>query len=264
MQPLNYQKVIMRFKLTLTVDKRAFGNLLPLDYQYELSSFVYRTIERANATYSKWLHENGFELATKQFRLFNFSHFQIPAYKIEGNRLRIDSDTITWFVSFLPEQSTEEFIKGVFAEQVFTIGDKLSKVQLRVANIELLPEPDFSKQNQFNTLSPVCITRHIPGQNRIAYESPDSDYAREALLYNLKNKYNAFYEKEFSGDGRCDFKLLSHPKSKLIVIKANTPEQTQVKGFTFRFTLQAHPDLMHMLYHGGLGEKNSTGFGMVE
>lgn len=254
----------MRFKLTITVDRRAFGNLLPLNYQYELSAFVYRTIERTNATYSKWLHENGFKLDAKQFRLFNFSHFQIPIYKIEGNRLRIDSDTITWFVSFLPEQSTEEFIKGIFAEQVFTIGDKLSKVQLRVANIELVTEPDFSKKNQFNTLSPVCITRHIPEQNRIAYESPDSDYAREALLYNLKNKYKAFYGKEFTGDELFDFKLLYPPKSKLIVVKTNTPEQTQVKGFSFRFTLRAHPDLLYILYHCGLGEKNSTGFGMVD
>jgi len=66
----------MRFKLTLTVDRRAFGNFLPLNYQYELSAFVYRTIERANATYSEWLHENGFKLDAKQFRLFCFSNFQ--------------------------------------------------------------------------------------------------------------------------------------------------------------------------------------------
>ncbi len=254
----------MRFKLTLTVERWAFGNLLPLNYQYELSSFVYRTIERASATYSEWLHQNGFEFDNKQFRLFNFSHFQIPVYKIQDNRLRIDSDTITWFISFLPEQSTEEFIKGVFAEQLFTIGDKLSKIQFRIANIELLPEPDFSKSNQFNSLSPVCITRHIPEQNRVAYESPDSNYARSALLYNLKNKYKAFYGKEFLGDESFDFKLLYAPKSKLIVVKANTPEQTQVKGFTFRFTLKAHPDLMHVMYHCGLGEKNSLGFGMVK
>ena len=254
----------MRFKLTLTVDRRAFGNFLPLNYQYELSAFVYRTIERANAAYSEWLHENGFKLDAKQFRLFCFSNFQIPIYKIQDHRLRIDSDTITWFISFLPEQSTEEFIKGVFAEQLFSIGDKLSKVQFRVANIELLPEPDFSKPNQFNTLSPVCITRHIPEQNRIAYESPDSNYAREALLCNLKNKYKAFYGKEFEGDEQFDFKLLYTPKSKLIMIKANTPEQTQVKGFTFRFTLKAHPGLMHVMYQCGLREKNSTGFGMVD
>lgn len=254
----------MRFKLTLTVDKRAFGNILPYNYQYELSAFIYRTIERANATYSQWLHSNGFELENKQFRLFNFSNFRIQEFKTQREGLAIVSDSIRWYISFLPEQSTEEFIKGVFSEQLFSIGNNRSRVQFRVSNIELLPEPDFASVHQFRTLSPVCITRYIPEENRVIYESPDSDYACEALLFNLKNKYRAFYGKEYDGEERFEFELKSPPRSKLITIKNDTPEQTRIKGYDFRFALKAHPELMHIMYHCGLGEKNSVGFGMVE
>jgi CRISPR/Cas system endoribonuclease Cas6 (RAMP superfamily) len=38
----------MRFKLILKTDVAAFENCLPLDYQYELSSFIYKTIAQAD------------------------------------------------------------------------------------------------------------------------------------------------------------------------------------------------------------------------
>lgn len=254
----------MRFKLTLKADKQAHGTLLPLNYQYELASYIYKTISRSDSNYAQWLHENGYVTDEKHFRLFGFSGFKIDAYKIQTDRINILSDTVTWQICFLPEKSTEEFIKGVFAEQVFCIGDIQSKVQFRVANIELLPDPDFSASNLFTTLSPVCITRHIAEQNRVAYESPDSTYAHIALLHNLKNKYKAFYGCELDYDGPFEFSLQSQPKSKLIAIKVNTPAESRVKGYTFRFTLKAHPELMRIMYHCGLGEKNAMGFGMVE
>lgn len=58
----------MRFLLKLAVDKSVFGNKIPLNYQYELSSFVYTAIHRSNSEYSTWLHTNGFIADNKQFR----------------------------------------------------------------------------------------------------------------------------------------------------------------------------------------------------
>lgn len=36
----------MRFKLQLEVNKRAFGNRLPINYQYEQSAAIYRILAR--------------------------------------------------------------------------------------------------------------------------------------------------------------------------------------------------------------------------
>lgn len=254
----------MRFKLALIVGKDAYGNTLPINYQYELSSFVYTAINRSNARYSTWLHQNGFAVNNKYFRLFTFSNLLIPKYSINGDRLIIESTAVDWEIAFLPEQSTEEFIKGIFSEQAFTVGDRQSKVQFRVAGIELMPEPDFRVTAIFNTLSPVCITRHEPENGRIIYESPDSQYAQNALLMNLKNKYAAFHGHEFTGDDTFEITLLSSPVSKLVSIKTGTPQQSKVRGYTFRFKLKAAQELLHVMYHSGLGEKNAMGFGCVE
>ncbi|MEA4936717.1 MAG: CRISPR-associated endoribonuclease Cas6 [Paludibacter sp.] len=254
----------MRFKLSLTVEKDTYGNALPINYQYELSSFVYTAINRSNARYSTWLHQNGFAVDNKYFRLFTFSNLLIPKYRITGDRLIIESSSTDWEIAFLPEQSTEEFIKGIFSEQVFTIGDRQSKVQFRVAGIELMSEPAFGDAAVFSTLSPVCITRHEPDSGRVIYESPDSQYARNALLMNLKNKYAAFHGHEFTGDDTFEFTLLSSPASKLVSIKTGTPQQSKVRGYTFRFKLKADRKLLQVMYHSGLGEKNAMGFGCVK
>lgn len=253
----------MRFSVKLELDKSGFGNTLPLNYQYELSSFVYAAIHRSDAQYSTWLHQNGFIADNKQFRLFTFSHLNVPQYSITGDRLKIESPAVEWQIGFLPERSTEEFIRGLFSEQVFTLGDRQSKVQFRIASIELMPEPNFSVDKVFTTLSPVCIARHTPETNQIFYESPDSPYAREAMLRNLKNKYAAFYGNEYTGSDTFELKLLSKPISKLVSIKTGTPYQTKIRGYTFKFKLQADEELMKVMWNSGLGEKGSMGFGCV-
>lgn len=253
----------MRFKLKLTIEKNVFGNSLPLNYQYELSSFVYSTIQRSDARYSSWLHENGFVINNKQFRLFTFSHFIVPRYRIDGDRLIIESPSIEWYIAFLPERSTEEFIRGLFSEQVFSIGDRQSKVRFRVAEIEMMPEPLFTADTVFTTFSPVCITRFLPESKKVFYESPESEYASEAMLNNLKNKYAAFYGREYDGPGMFRFTLLTTPVSKLVSIKTGTPQESKVRGYTFKFKLKADEELLRVMCHAGLGEKGSMGFGLV-
>ncbi len=253
----------MKFRLTLALEKEVYGSILPLNYQYELSSFVYTAIHRSDANYSTWLHQNGFIADNKQFRLFTFSHLQVTKYNIAGDRLMIESPTVEWQIAFLPERSTEEFIRGLFSEQVFTLGDSQSKVQFRITGIELMTEPSFSIGTVFTTLSPVCIARHIPEKNQISYESPDSPYAREALFRNLKNKYAAYHGHEYTGSETFELKLLSKPISKLVTIKTGTPYQTKIRGYTFRFLLKADEELLKVMWSSGLGEKGSMGFGCV-
>lgn len=254
----------MKFLLTLHADIQIFGNKLPLSYQYELSAFIYHTLALANKEYAAWLHQNGFNTNDKRFKLFTFSNLIFPAYKITGDRIEILSQKAGLIISFLPERSTEEFIKGVFSKQNFCIGDKLSKVQFTIAGIEVLAAPDFSGPIQYNTLSPVCITRHQTEPYRIIYESPESNYAHDALKVNLLNKYKAFYGKEFEAPVEFGMAVNSKIRSKLITIKTNTAQETKVKGYLCDFTLRTNQALARIIYYAGLGEKNALGFGCVE
>lgn len=257
----------MRFKLTLEVDKSSFGNILPLNYQYEQSAAVYKILSRASEQYASWLHDNGFSAGEvgKRFKLFTFSRFIVDNFRIlrDSGRLVILSSNIYWYLSFLPEQSTEKFIQGLFANQVFEIGDVKSVVRFRVANVEVLSPPFFSEKMSFTTLSPVCV-RNIRVDGGTDYISPDNHIYEKALLDGLLSRYTAFYKRSYSGDAFLNLELLTEPKSVLITIKAGTERQTRVRGYLFKFKLHAPADLMRLMYEGGLGEECAQGFGCVE
>jgi CRISPR-associated endoribonuclease Cas6 len=256
----------MRFKLTLKTDYTAFGNSLPLNYQYELSAFIYKTIAQADLSYSLWLHENGFLLNGKPFKLFTFSNLLIPQYKIdkEVGRIRIESDRITWLVSFLPEIATEKFVQGLFSEQVFQIGDKKSVVQFRIEQIEALPSPVFEPEMRFKTLSPTCIPCQTGIRQHPEYVPPGHPEAAGIVLNNLLKKYQTFYGKPYEGNSDFAFQATNQPKAKLIKIKAGLPAETFIKGYVFEFKMKTSRELMRIAYEAGIGEKGSQGFGMVE
>ena len=61
---------IMRFNLVLEVNKHAFGNMLPINYQYEQSAAIYRILSSADEAYASWLHDNGSRLENGKTFIF--------------------------------------------------------------------------------------------------------------------------------------------------------------------------------------------------
>ena len=253
----------MRFKLTLQVNPSAFGCKIPLNYNYELGSLIYKILSKSDRNFSEWLHENGFQSRNKKFKLFTFSRLHIPEYRIEGGFLRILCDTIEWQLSFLPERSTQEFIQGLFHEQTFELGTREANVQFFVREVSVIAPPSFSDTMLFETLSPICISKQRT-DGGIDYLSPDAPQAVALIRQNLLNKYKAFTGKDFSADFDFGFDVLSKPKSSLITIKSGTPAQTRVRGFMCEFRLSAPAELIKIMYEAGVGEKGSTGFGMCK
>lgn len=256
----------MRFRLTLYPDTKTTGNRIPLNYQYEQAGAIYRVMAAASEEYSAWLHDNGFRLGNKQFRLFCYSQFQIPQYQIDTRRecIEIQSDKLYWYISFLPEHSTEQFIRGIFQNQALEISNGRYTTRFRITGVEVMPPPHFGRQPlTFRTLSPLCIINSdSPGQTQ--YLSPAAPSAGEAIYNSLVNRYEAFYGKPFDGSREFKFEVIGEPRSKLITFKVGTPEQTRVRGYMCRFRLTADEQLMKVMYESGAGVKGSMGFGMVE
>lgn len=255
----------MRFKLTLAVNKRVFGNVLPINYQFESSAVVYKILSRASKEYSEWLHENGFVLENgKRFKLFTFSPLKIEKRRIlkESQRLCIFSDTVEWQISFLPEKSTEKFIQGLFSQQTFEIGDRQSRVQFQVQNIEVLPSPAFTEEMEFSAMSPIFIKYNNP-DGPASHLPPTDERAKSIVKDSLLNKYEVFYGKPFATDFNFDIEAQNEPKRKLITIKSGTPEETSIACYLCQFKMKAPMELMKIAYESGIGNENSQGFGCL-
>lgn len=257
----------MRFKIVLTPLKDVFGNRLPLNYQYEQSAVVYRILHQSSAEFSGWLHDNGYVLKNgKSFKLFCYSRFAIQKYRLHKSVFEIEilSDTIEWYLTFLPEIATENFVRGVFSNQQIEIGNRQVHVRFQVQGIEVVPSPHFSEIMDYQTLSPICISlKQENGYDR--YISPAHPEASRLILSNLLDKYLASTGEKFPiNDFPFEMQPLTEPKSVLIAIKANTQEESKVRGFMCKFSLRAPVELQKILYESGCGGKNSQGFGMVK
>jgi CRISPR-associated endoribonuclease Cas6 len=256
----------MRFKLTLEIEKR-FGNVIPINYQYEQSAVIYKILSEANDDYAKWLHDNGFSIedSGKRFKFFAYSNFKIEKKHVfkDSSRIAILSNTIEWQISFLPDKSTESFITGVFMNRSFYIGDKLSGVKLTVINIEVIHTPYYKEVMCFSTMSPMCLRCKID-ENHQEYISPADERAKDAIMLGLLNRYKAFYNKEYEGNLFFDFKLLDEPKRKRITIKSGTDAQSYVIGYMCKFEISAPQEFIKIMYDSGIGELCSQGFGCVK
>ena len=253
----------MRFKLKLELLPNVMGREIPINYQYELSAAIYRILAKADQTYAAWLHDNGFAVDGKCFKLFTFSWLFAP-HRIdrERQRLVINSDTVEWHIGFLPERSTQQFIQGVFCDQGFQIADRISGAAFAIREVQVMRPLAYAPVMEFQTQSPICVS-HRNEHGKTDYLSPDAPNYAEGLLTGLLARYKALYGCDYDGDVSIDFQLIGKAKPVLVKIKAGTPAQTFVKGYQCKFRLALPGELMRIAYEGGLGEKCSLGFGMI-
>ncbi|MCK4661776.1 MAG: CRISPR-associated endoribonuclease Cas6 [Bacteroidales bacterium] len=256
----------MRFRLTLTINKGSRNsNLLPLNYQYEFSSWIYHTIHYGNKEFADWLHEQGYTKNGKKFKLFTFSNVDVPEYKIVGDRLNILCNEVCLYVSFYPIEALEHFISGLFRNQEFTIGDKKSRVAFYVKTVEKIVEPEFYDEMTFKSLSPILVSYKKNSEKKYAeYLLPEGEKYKELFLNNLLVKYNSYNTDLDMINMIYNMDILSKPKSRLITIKANTPHESKLRGYLFDFKINAPAEIVKLGYYAGFGEKNSLGFGCCE
>ena len=256
----------MKFKITLKIDRK-YGDLLPFNYQYEQSAVIYRILAQADTQYSAWLHENGYLLhERKRFKLFCYSPFIFEKVRPlpEAGCLKIIGERAVWYISFIPEKSTLEFIQGIFAHQSFTIGNRKYQVAFDVVGVEAIPMPQLSEEMTFVALSPICVKLHE--DNKTQYLSPDNPKFAQGILKGLLARFESIHGQPFDmEDKEFSFGLIDKKvKSKLITIKANTPYESRVRGYLCSFRLKAPLELMKIAYEGGVGEQCSQGFGFIE
>ena len=264
---------IMRIQLTLTPS--AGHGLLPVNYQYPLSAAIYKIIWQADEKYSAFLHDVGYKLNGKSFKLFSFSDLRIP-FRIQGDRLHINGSPAWLTISFHVEEAATNFIRGLFINQQLEIADKISRAQFSVTNVQLLPDFFTSVHGTepevvLHPLSPLVVGRKNSKGNYDFLNPADPDFD-EWLIHNWIEKYKAI-NGNVSIDveaikNRISIQLLTPKqeiKSRLITIKAFTPEQTQIRGFTkFRMKVRASKPLLELAMNAGLGLYNAQGMGCVE
>jgi CRISPR-associated endoribonuclease Cas6 len=263
----------MRLKITFQLPGPR--QVLPLNYQYPLSAWIYKTLAQSNEELARRLHESGFRLENqKTFKLFTFSNFNFPhgTWKIikGSDRMELFSHEATLIIAFQIPEILNNFVAGLFNNQETIIGDKISQVIMQVINVEVLQEPQPDDMAIISALSPIVVSKKSDGMEQEKYLKPGEEDFELLFFKNLIDKHNAYRistgrpPAAFRPEAMKFESLTRNPKSRLQLIKAFTDKPIKVRGYFYKFRIEAPSELIQTGLDSGFGAMNAMGFGCCQ
>lgn len=283
----------MRIKLTLFP---ANGKvILPVSYNYFLTSLIYKIIHNSSEDYSRFLHDEGYRLgeSKKGFKLFTYSMLTSKKFKIGGEKIIFLNSHVQWQISSPLDNFIQHLVTGVFAEgQEIKIGhinnrssrsnslNSLSGLnRFLIERVETLPRPEFKGMMKFTCLSPVTVSKvaglnslnslnglsGLNGPFKCHYLRPWEDGFSEAIRNNMIKKYKLVHGKDIEDSDfaiKIDTDYMNRKSGK--ITKNINFKGTNIIGFMSPFEVAGSPELIEIGYEAGFGEKGSMGFGMVK
>ncbi len=246
----------MRIKITCDIGK---GIRLPINYNYFLTGVIYQFLKESDPEYAHFLHQDGYEVENRRFKLFTFSQL-MARRKIQDDQIHFGSP-LTWYIS----SSQEQFLANFAASLMQTGILQIERHRMRVQDVEVLRQPRFGPQMTFRCLSPITMSTKRERDDTPHYCLPDDPQFSELVRQNLIRKYEAVHqhpptEKSFA----MTFDQAYIDKREGRVTRLVNFKGTKIRGILSPFHVIGSPELIHIGYECGFGDKNSMGFGMVE
>lgn len=238
------------------------GSSLPINYNHILMGLCYRLLEDVSPEVAADLHRRGQALSQERpFKFFTFSQLRggPGTTKAEGRRLHFSTDRLRWHFDSPLGKLSAYFADALITSTRLNIGGMAATVE----RVSTRHAPDFSEGYlPCVALSPVVASVYDPQRNHRYLNPGDLDFWK-ILTTNAMRKYEAYYGEEPAGALRFAPKweyIAGRRTSKMIAMKG----REVVRGHLVPFDMEGPPELLHLLYHAGVGSRNSQGFGMVE
>lgn len=234
----------MRLKIELSGGKI----VLPVNYQSILQGFIYSMFDKRE--YGLFLHEEGYRLNEKTFKLFVFSNL-FGKFSIEDQKI-IFSNKVCFYIS----SQEDKFIQYIYGFLMNNHKVVLGHNILDIDSIEFVKTPYFKgeKDIKIRTLSPLVAYTTI-GKKVLYYKPSDKEF-ESYCKDNLMEKEIAY--------GRSDCSIIFEIKD---VIKEKKRivhfKNTFYISYTTELLIHTNYETLSYLYDTGLSSKGSAGFGMI-
>lgn len=277
----------MRFKITFS--RTGKQRMLPMDYQYFISAWIYKVLKQADRDFADFLHEKGYgQSETKLYKLFCFSRLNFGKPKLwkEKKLFEISGYEISLQISFDIPAAASIFIKGLFISQDFYLGDKFNGIDFKVTSIEALPEPVFCETMRYNLETPWVVSYRTETDRYPKYLRPFDEGFNELSLKHIAEKFTNTVRGKltfddlvfriYNGRDQQGNPVYREPepakwleesrywKRKGFLIKPGTKEESRIVGNLFDFELTAPVEVHRMVWNAGVSEKSSEGFGWLK
>ena len=258
-------------RISLSLSHRNHHLTLPVNVNHLISSLIYNIVSNSSSEYAERLHEQGYRLDKRTFKLFTFSPL-IPVghrrWEMNGDgTMTTEARNVSLLISSGKAEFVEHLVVGLLHQPLVQIG----RQRFRVETVKKLDPPELGDDMRFIMLSPLVCSAKRDGEKYPQYLMPGDEEFERVLLENLLGKYEALYGQAYEGKPELYFEVAKEyferkqgKITKLITLKEGSPDETKVRGALAPFRLQVLRTLMEVGYYCGFGGLNAQGFGMVK
>lgn len=243
----------MRLKISLLSDKEI---ILPKEFNAITQALIYQLIDRVPA---QWLHEGGFKVENRSFKLFTFSSIIEKGRYQSSKELFIFPHMVSFYVSSPVFWILEQVAKNTVFSEKLLFGKNL----MNISSVEVIKDEDIKTNKiRVNALTPIETHSTLlkgDGTKKTYYYSPTESEYGTLINENLRKKWCAYHRKE------CPYSIKTEPvQMKYCRERIRSFKDTVIKGWTGHFWLEGEPEFLQFALAAGLGSRNSGGFGFIE
>jgi len=243
----------MRIKLKLKLNSQK-NIILKKGYSSVIQAVIYSLFNESSA---EWLHENGFILKNRSFKLFCFSDILERGKYNSNTKEFIYPSQISFYISSPINWMLEEIAKNSIKNEI-----NFGNNSVQLASIEIEPVKKITETKiRINALTPIEVHSTLEkkdGTKKTYYYSPMEKEFSEFINNNLKKKWELCFKEQ------CDENIKIYPVNpKYNKEQIRKFKGTIIKGWSGHFYLEGNNQLMQLALDTGLGSRNSAGFGMI-
>lgn len=262
----------MRIQFSLTCQK---GAIIPINYQSELSHWIFTVLSKANPELQAWIQKKGFDFYGRTFKLFTFSPLAIFPYEMDQQRqeFRLMGTQVKINVSFYLDQAFEQQIIYLFRQTPLELGIADGRPAIfEIKHWVIQNRPVFRDTMQFKAVSPISVTTVSDVKTSNPFLQPENEEYDISFFTHVVRRFKSAQQyKSLNALKLLDpafpmsFELLGQQtRSRLIHLKFNPEGFTQLRGFTCEFEISMPIPLMEFCYYAGFGEYPHLGFGYAD
>lgn len=209
----------------------------------------------------------------KKDNFYNFSGLKGQT-KVTPSGLQYFSSRVTIVFSSYNDQLVDEFLKALFKREKLKIGE----LYIMPESVEKEDDVELSDANKFLCISPIVISnpKFTPDIDAKKFISPMSDqfsdilYESTMAMMEHSGRYTpdeiaSFFKFQIVPDKDYLNKIKEGDKKFARIYSVTEGDNMyEVRGYTFPFTLYAHPKVHEFVFHNGVGTFCNKGFGMLD
>lgn len=235
---------------------------IPVNYNEAIQGFIYSYLDPET---SNLIHNKGFTIAKKTFKLFSFSRILSFSKPQISKDHFIFKNRISIVICSLIDKIIQELALNLIKKDKVNLANQ----EMKIHSIEVEKNSIPQGKAIIKTLSPITVytTFKVNNNKKTYFYKPTEKEFEKSILTNLIEKYRLFCSlKNQTPTEQNEEKILN--ESYFIPIKYTQNiviyKNTTIIGYSGTFQANLPDYLYEIALNAGIGSKNSQGFGCIK